>query len=53
MSPADQVRRFSDGIWKRGDLAVVPEVLDPDLSFRARWGRCVGATASSPPTFAR
>lgn len=33
-----QVRRFYDEIWNRQDLAVVPAVLAPDVTFRGSLG---------------
>lgn len=33
-----QVRRFYAEIWNRGDLAVIPEILAPDVAFRGSLG---------------
>jgi predicted ester cyclase len=38
MTPADQVRRFYDEIWNVPDLAEIPAVLHPDITFRGSLG---------------
>jgi ketosteroid isomerase-like protein len=38
MTPADQVRRFYDKIWNVRDLAAIPAVLHPDVTFRGSLG---------------
>jgi predicted ester cyclase len=38
MAPADQVRRFYDEIWNIPDLAAIPGVLHPDITFRGSLG---------------
>jgi predicted ester cyclase len=38
MTPADQVRRFYDVIWNVPDLAEIPTVLHPDITFRGSLG---------------
>jgi steroid delta-isomerase-like uncharacterized protein len=37
-TPETQVRRFYDEIWNRLDLAVVPQVLAPEVTFRGSLG---------------
>jgi predicted ester cyclase len=38
MTPADQVRRFYDRIWNIPDLAAIPAVLHPGITFRGSLG---------------
>ena len=38
MTSADQVRRFYDKIWNVPDLAEIPALLHPDITFRGSLG---------------
>ena len=43
-----QVRRFYDDIWNRVDLAAIPDVLAPDVTFRGS----LGPVLTGPEEFA-
>lgn len=38
MAPRSQVRRFYDKIWNRQDIAIIPAVLYPNVTFRGSLG---------------